>query len=55
MLDGCRDVVIKGNTIDKNYTSKEILIEHMKKNDIKTDDFKIDLLDNRKVNTHLEW
>lgn len=31
MLDGCRDVVIKGNTIDKNYTSKEILIEHMKR------------------------
>ncbi len=55
MLDGCRDVVIKGNTIDKNYTTKEILVEHMKKNDIKTDDFKIDLLDNRKVNTHLEW
>ena len=55
MLDGCRDVVIKGNTIDKNYTTKEILVEHMKKNDIKTDDFKTDLLDNRKVNTHLEW
>jgi hypothetical protein len=55
MLDGCRGVIVKDNKIDNRYTTREILIEHMKKNDVKTDVFNIDLLDNRKMNTHLEW
>ncbi len=55
MLDGCRDVVVRDNILDNKYTTRDILIEHMKKNDIKTDVFNIDLLDNRKINTHLEW
>lgn len=55
MFDGCREVVIKDNIIDTHYTTKEILIEHMKKDDVKTDVFNIDLLDKRKMNTHLEW
>lgn len=55
MLDGCRDVFISDNIIDKNYKTTDIAIEHMKKSDIKTDVFTIDHLDQNKVNTHLEW
>lgn len=55
MLDGCREVVISDNFIDKNYKTTNIAIEHMKKNDIKTDIFTIEYLDQSKVNTHLEW
>lgn len=36
-LNGCRNVVISGNTIDKNYATRTILIEHMKNSDVKAD------------------
>lgn len=55
MFDGCREVIIRNNTIDTDYTTKEILLEHMKEDDVKTDVFHIDLLDDKKMNTHLEW
>lgn len=34
-LDGCRHVVIKKNRLDKDYTTRDIRIEHMKKSDVK--------------------
>lgn len=55
MLDGCRNVIVKDNIIDGNYATRDILLEHMKKNDVKTDIFKVDFLDTTKINTHLEW
>ncbi|WP_106829500.1 right-handed parallel beta-helix repeat-containing protein [Parabacteroides pacaensis] len=44
-LDGCRHVVIKKNRLDKDYTTRDIRIEHMKKSDVrvaKGQQFKID-------------
>jgi hypothetical protein len=55
MLDGCRNVIIKDNKIDDNYKTKNIFIEHMRKKDVKSDDFKVDFLDDNSMNTHLEW
>jgi hypothetical protein len=34
-LNGCRNVVIDGNTIDKNYSTRTILFENMKNSDVK--------------------
>jgi hypothetical protein len=41
LLDGCRNVVISGNTIDKEYMNRTIEALHMKKSDIKSEDFKL--------------
>ncbi len=35
LLDGCRKVEVKDNIIDNDYKTRDILIEHMKKSDIK--------------------
>lgn len=56
LLDGCRDVVIKGNKIDKNYTTRDIQIEHMRTSDISTnakDKFVIKPI--RDIDTHMQW
>ncbi|MDR0697931.1 MAG: hypothetical protein LBG28_01740, partial [Tannerella sp.] len=37
LLDGCRKVLVKDNTIDPQYTTRSLLIEHMKKSDVKGD------------------
>ncbi|MDR3095175.1 MAG: right-handed parallel beta-helix repeat-containing protein [Bacteroidales bacterium] len=37
LLDGCREVVIRENKIDSQYTTRPILIENMKKSDVKVD------------------
>jgi len=37
LLNGCRNVTISGNHIDKEYKERLIEIEHMKKSDIKVD------------------
>jgi hypothetical protein len=37
LLDGCREVVIKDNKMDDQYTTRTILIEHMKKSDVKAE------------------
>ena len=37
LLDGCREVLIRGNRIDERYTTRDILIEHMRKSDVKTE------------------
>jgi hypothetical protein len=37
LLDGCRDVLIKNNAYDKEYTTRTILIEYMNKSDVKFD------------------
>ncbi|MDR0700018.1 MAG: hypothetical protein LBG28_12530, partial [Tannerella sp.] len=34
LLDGCRKVLVKDNTIDPQYTTRSLLIEHMKKSDV---------------------
>ena len=36
-FNGCRQVKISGNTIDKNYATRTILVEHMKNSDVKAD------------------
>jgi len=41
LLDGCREVLIRNNKIDAAYTTRDILIEHMKKSDVKAADFKV--------------
>lgn len=56
LLDGCRNVIIMDNLIDQNYKTRNIQIEHMRKNDIKVSKkagFSIDFL--RDINTHMEW
>lgn len=37
LLDGCRDVVISGNKLADDYTTRKIEVEHMKKSDVKID------------------
>jgi len=37
LLDGCRDVTISGDTLSKDYSTRLIEIEHMKKTDVKVD------------------
>ena len=56
LLDGCRNVVIKDNKIDKAYTTRDILIEHMKISDVKVakkELFNIDFL--KDINTYHLW
>ena len=40
-LDGCRDVIISGNKIDKEYVNRTIEAQHMKQSDIKSDSFNL--------------
>jgi hypothetical protein len=37
LLDGCREVIIKENKIDNQYNTRSVLIEHMKKSDVKVE------------------
>ncbi|HBT86468.1 MAG TPA: hypothetical protein DEB12_11265 [Porphyromonadaceae bacterium] len=41
LLDGCRDVVIKENKIHNEYVTRTIVAEHMKKSDVKSEDFSL--------------
>lgn len=52
LLDGCREVLIRRNRIDDKYKTRDILIEHMKKSDVKVDTdqkMKIDFVKNIKT------
>jgi polygalacturonase len=52
LLDGCRETLIRDNRIDDRYTTRDILIEHMRKSDVKADRiFRIDFV--RGINTYL--
>jgi hypothetical protein len=52
LLDGCRETLIRDNRIDDRYITRDILIEHMRKSDVKADRiFKIDFV--KGVNTYL--
>ena len=45
LFDGCRNIVISGNKIDPKYTTRNVLIDHMKKTDVvidKDQDFILD-------------
>lgn len=53
LFDGCRNVLIKGNTLDPLYKTRTVLIEHMKRSDVKAEGFSVELLKN--VNTYMEW
>lgn len=49
LLDGCRDVIISGNRIADDYSTRLIETEHMKRADVKTDKnqkFNIRAIDN---------
>ncbi len=37
LLDGCREVVISGNKLSDDYISRNVVVEHMKKSDVKAD------------------
>lgn len=37
LLDGCREVQIRRNKFDEKYKTRDILIEHMRKSDVKLD------------------
>jgi len=41
LLDGCRDVTITGNQIDREYVNRTVETRHMKRSDIKSDNFSI--------------
>ncbi len=56
LLDGCREVVIKDNKIDNDYTTRDIFIEHMRISDVKADAneyFVVKPLIG--VDTHMQW
>jgi len=56
LLDGCRDVKINKNVFDSKYTTRDILIEHMRETDVQTDKkdkFIIKPIEN--LNTHMQW
>ena len=56
LLDGCRKVTIKRNQLDKAYTTRKILIEHMKKSDVKfskKEGYHIDFV--KDLNTYQTW
>jgi len=45
LLDGCREVLIRGNRFDERYTTRDVMIERMKKSDIRIDrDQKMNLI-----------
>lgn len=43
LLDGCRDVVITDNKIHNEYVTRTIVAEHMKRSDVKTEEFSLTL------------
>ena len=43
LLDGCRDVIISGNKIHNDYVTRTIEGQHMKKSDIKSEGFSLNL------------
>ncbi|MPM92013.1 Alpha-1,3-galactosidase B [bioreactor metagenome] len=52
LLDGCREVLIRKNRIDEKYNTRDILIEHMRKADVKVDNdqkMKIDFVKGMKT------
>ena len=52
LLDGCREVLIRGNKFDSRYTTKDVLIENMRKSDVKSDSdqkMKIDFVKDMKT------
>ncbi|MDR2138839.1 MAG: hypothetical protein LBP50_04755 [Tannerella sp.] len=52
LLDGCRETLIRDNRMDDRYTTRDILIEHMRKSDVKADrTFKVDRV--KGLNTYL--
>jgi polygalacturonase len=52
LLDGCRETLIRDNRIDNRYTTRDILIEHMRKSDVKADlTFRVDFV--KGINTYL--
>ena len=56
LLDGCRKVVIKDNQLDPAYTTRDILIEHMRKADVKAskkEGYTIDFV--KDLNTYQTW
>jgi hypothetical protein len=54
LLDGCRKVFVKNNTIDPQYTTRSLLVEHMKKSDVKGDKaFPVDFVP-KGMKTYLE-
>lgn len=56
LLDGCRDVKINKNVFDSKYTTRDILIEHMRETDVQTDKkdkFIIKPIEN--LDTHMQW
>ena len=53
LLDGCRDVVISGNKMDKEYVNRTIDAQHMKKSDIKTEGFSVNFLNS--IIKHPGW
>lgn len=49
LFNGCRDITISGNKIDPNYTTRSVLIDHMKKTEVmidKNQDFTLDFAKN---------
>ena len=54
LMDGCREVLIRGNRFDERYTTRNVLIENMKQSDVKIDrdqKMKIDVV--KDVSTYL--
>ncbi|KAF5048952.1 Alpha-1,3-galactosidase B [anaerobic digester metagenome] len=52
LLDGCKEVLIRNNQIDEKYITRDILIEHMRKSDVKVDNgqkMKIDFVKGMKT------
>lgn len=41
LLDGCREVVITGNKIHEEYVTRTIVAEHMKRSDVKAEEFSV--------------
>ncbi len=45
MLDGCRNVVVKGNLVDRDYITRDISIKNMTKGDVKHKGFTVKYVD----------
>ena len=56
LLDGCRDVKINKNVLDSKYTTRDILIEHMRETDVQTDKKdKFIIKPIKNLDTHMQW
>lgn len=56
LLDGCRQVRITDNLFDEKYITRDILIEHMRESDVRTDQkdgFVIKPVED--MDTHMQW